>query len=101
MEECLGGYDRVEVEGGEPLHEAIVRGGEVVDKVPVEDHPVRPAHPLQSPGQTPSAFNDMTCFPHIANIPNAMIYLEIYRNICRISWPWPSQNPWRYVRFLH
>ena len=62
MEECLGGYDRVEVEGGEPLHEAIVRGGEVVDKVPVEDHPVRPAHPLDAPGQTPSAFNDMNIF---------------------------------------
>ena len=57
MEECLGGYDRVEVEGGEPLHEAILRGGEIVDKVPVEDHPVRPAHPLDAPGQTPSAFN--------------------------------------------
>ena len=54
-----------------------------MDEVPVEDHPVRPAHPLDAPGQTPSAFNDMTCFPHIANIPNAMIYLEIYRNICR------------------
>ena len=65
MEECLGGYDRVEVEGGEALHEAIVRGGEVVDKVPVEDHPVRPAHPLDAPGQTPSAFNDMnTSLPY-------------------------------------
>ena len=31
MEECLGGDDRVEVEGGEAPHEAIVRGGEVAD----------------------------------------------------------------------
>ena len=62
MEECLGGDDRVEVEGGEAPHEAIVRGGEIVDEVPVEDHPVRPAHPLHAPGQTPLAFNDMNIF---------------------------------------
>ena len=35
MEEALGGQDRVEVVAGEAPHEGVIRGDEVVSKVPV------------------------------------------------------------------
>ena len=50
MEEALRRQDGVEVEAGEAPHEGVIRGDEVVCKVPVEDDPVWTANPLQTKG---------------------------------------------------
>ena len=50
VEEALRRQDGVEVEAGEAPHQGVVRGDQVVGEVPVKDHPVRAAHPLQTEG---------------------------------------------------
>ena len=50
MEEALRRQDGVEVEAGEAPHQGVVWGDQVVGEVPVKDHPVRAAHPLQTEG---------------------------------------------------